>query len=316
MGSKGSARVDVGNPRRPGGLKAALDIAKRTFTEARADNITGEAAKAAYYFFLSFFPLLLAAFAFAGFLGDSAFHTLMTWITRSVPAAAADALRNVVTEITKDRKPGVLTFGIVMTIWSASNFFAAIADGLDAMFDVSPGSWWKKRIKAVIMMFTGGLVLLAGGALIVAGPAIFKSLGLGVVMSVLRWPLVYLLLVALFWLLYFILPDRSQHDINRELLIGAAAGAALWVLASAGFRLYVSHFGNYGAAYGSLGGIIVMLLWLYLSAIAILFGGEVGDVLSHGKPGRGHPAGDADGHAAAPHKLLPRPSATPDPAPT
>ncbi|HEX6694727.1 MAG TPA: YihY/virulence factor BrkB family protein [Longimicrobiales bacterium] len=253
---------------------------KRAFSEARRDNITGEAAKAAYYFFLSFFPLLLAAFAFAGFLGDSAFDTLMRWIRGSVPAEAASILQSVVEEITKDRKPGALTFGIIMTVWSASNFFAAIADGLDAMFDVPPGSWWKKRIKAIAMMFSAGILLGVGGTLIVAGPAIFEKLGIGVIMTVLRWPLVLAIIVGVFFLLYFILPDRSQHAVKKELLLGAAAGALLWVVATAGFRVYVANMGNYGAAYGSLGGVIVMLLWLYLSALAILFGGEVADVLA------------------------------------
>ena len=261
------------------GVQVARTL-KRALTEARRDNITGEAAKAAYYFFLSFFPLLLAAFAFAGFLGDSAFDTLMRWIRGAVPAEAASILQNVVAEITKDRKPGALTFGVVMTLWSASNFFAAIADGLDAMFDVAPGSWWKKRIKAIAMMFSAGILLGVGGTLIVAGPAIFAKLGLGIVMTLLRWPVVLAIIVGVFFLLYFILPDRSQHAVKRELAAGAFAGALLWILATAGFRIYVARMGNYGAAYGSLGGVIVMLLWLYLSALAILFGGEVADVLA------------------------------------
>ena len=252
---------------------------KRAVREARSDNITGEAAKAAYYFFLSFFPLLLAAFAFAGFLGDSAFDTLMGWIRRSVPREAAAILEAVVEQTTRDRKPGALTFGIVMTLWSASNFFAAIADGLDAMFDVPPGSWWKKRLKAIAMMFSAGILLGVGGTLIVAGPAIFEKLGLGIVMNLLRWPIVLALIVGVFFQLYFILPDRHQGGVKRPLLYGAVAGAILWVLATAAFRLYVANMANYGAAYGSLGGVIVLLLWLYLTALAILFGGEVADVL-------------------------------------
>ena len=270
------------------GVQVARTL-KRAFSEARADNITGEAAKAAYYFFLSFFPLLLAAFAFAGFLGDSAFDTLMSWIRRSVPGEAARILESVVEQITRDRKPGALTFGIAMTLWSASNFFAAIADGLDVMFDVAPGSWWKKRVKAIAMMFSAGILMGVCGTLIVAGPAIFEKLGLGIVMMLLRWPIVLAMIVGVFFLLYFILPDRDQGGLKRPLLYGAAAGAVMWVLATAGFRIYVASMGNYGAAYGSLGGVIVMLLWLYLTALAILFGGEVADVMSGPDGGRTRP---------------------------
>ena len=260
------------------GVQVARTV-KNALTEARRDNITGEAAKAAYYFFLSFVPLLLAAFAVAGFLGDSAFDTLMSWIRGAVPAEAASILQDVVAEITADRKPGALTFGIVMTLWSASNFFAAIADGLDTMFDVAPGSWWKKRIKAIAMLFSAGLLLGVGGVLIVAGPAIFAKLGIGIAMTLLRWPLVLAIIIGVFFLLYYILPHRSQHAVKYELFVGAVAGAILWIAATSGFRIYVAGMGNYGAAYGSLGGVIVMLLWLYLSALAILFGGEVADVL-------------------------------------
>lgn len=262
---------------------------KRVVKSALADNITGEAAKAAYYFFLSLFPMILAAFAFTGILGGSgAFDTIMGWLNDLLPAEATAYMEQFVREVTDDKRPGALSLGLVLAIWSASNFFAALGDGLDAMFNVQSSSWWKKRLKAIALMFVGGAVLWAAAAAIVAGPQIAEALGLGTIAVILTWPIVFGLLVGLLWTIYYVLPGERQTRDRRAFLIGAVAGTLVWLAATAVFRFYVSNIADFGRTYGFIGGIIMLLLWLYITALAILLGGEVADVMADDGGGREH----------------------------
>jgi membrane protein len=259
-----------------------VGLARRTVSDAVDDNITGEAAKAAYYFFLSLFPMILAMFAVTGlFGGDAAFQRIMDWLATAMPEDATGFLEGFVREITDQRRPGALSLGIILTLWAASNFFAALGDGLDAMFGSrDQSSWVRKRLKSLLLMFVGGALLYASAAVLVAGPQIMAGLGLATVLQWLAWPIVFVALVGLLWLIYYVLPARDQTVIRRELLIGAAVGTGLWLLATAGFRMYVSNFADFGRMYGVLGGIIILMLWLYITSLAILFGGEVAHVLA------------------------------------
>jgi membrane protein len=252
---------------------------KGVVSGAMDDNITGEAAKAAYYFFLSLFPMILAGFAFTGFLGGSAaFETIMGWLQGMLPAAATEYLEDFVREITDSRQPAALSLGIILAVWSGSNFFAALGDGLDAMFGVRENAkWWKKRLKAIGLMIVGGILLWGGAILIIAGPQLARALGLGPYAAWVAWPIVFGLLVLLLWTIYYVMPAHDQRDIKKELLIGAVAGTFVWLLGTVLFRVYVSNIANFGRTYGFIGGIIVLLLWLYITALAILLGGEVAD---------------------------------------
>jgi membrane protein len=271
--------------------------ARRIINEAVDDNITGEAAKAAYYFFLSLFPMILAMFAVTGlFGGDAAFQRIMDWLTTAMPEDATGFLEGFVREITDQRRPGALSLGIILTLWAASNFFAALGDGLDAMFGSrDQSSWIKKRLKSLLLMFVGGALLYGSAAALVAGPQITAGLGLPPVVQWLAWPIVFIVLIGLLWLIYYVLPARDQTVIRRELLIGAVIGTGLWLLATAGFRMYVANFADYGRMYGVLGGIIILLLWLYITSLAILLGGEVAHVLADEKERGQHPEQTASG---------------------
>lgn len=259
-----------------------FDRAKRVVTAAMEDNITGEAAKAAYYFFLSLFPMVIALFAFTGiFGGTAAFDRIMDWLQSALPDDATGFLEGFVREITEDERPEALSLGILLAIWASSNFFAALGDGLDAMFGVRHRSkWLKKRAKALLLMVLGGVLLWGGAIALVMGPQIAGALGVDEVFSWLAWPLVFVLLVALLYLIYYILPAHDQSAMRRELLVGAVVGTGVWLIATLGFRFYVGNFADYGRMYGLLGGIVVMMLWLYITALAILLGGEVAHVLS------------------------------------
>lgn len=268
-----------------------IDIGKRTVSEAVRDNITGESAKVAYYAFLSLFPLILVIFSLTGlFGGQAAFRTIMSWLHRVLPGSAGSALGGVVAQVTNQKRPGVLSLGILLTLWSASGILAALADGLNTMYDLHESrSWWKKRGMTLLLLIVEAVLAVGAAALMLAGPQIGHAIGIGIVWDIIVWPIAFVLLVGFIWLAYFFLPDRSQVHVMTLVLIGAVVGAALWVAATVGFRVYVSNFGSYARTYGFVGGIIVLLLWLYLSSLAVLVGGELTAVLEQRR--RGAPGG-------------------------
>ena len=264
-----------------GTLKHLWRIVVQILKEAMHDRITAEAARAAYYLFLSLFPLILALFALTGILGgDEAFEWIMGRLERALPGEAARYLTQAVGEVTGESRPGILSFSILFTLWSASNIFAILADGLNRMYDIEEGRpWWKRRLIALASMIVGTVLLVGGSVALLAGPGLVSFLGLDAALEVLRLPLALVMLTLLMWLIYFALPDRDMRDSARPTLIGAVVGTGLWLLATLGFRIYVTQFGSYSQTYGFVGGIIVLLLWLYLTALAILFGGEVAATL-------------------------------------
>jgi len=257
------------------------EVVREILREAMRDRITGEAAKGAYYFFLSLFPLILAMFALTGiFGGDRAFEWIMGRMRLALPGEAALYLERFVGEITGHSRPGILSFSVLFTLWSASNIFATLTDGLNRMYDVEESRpWWKRRLIALAGLLVGSVLLVIGTVALLAGPELLEILHLAGAWIVLRWPLAIVMLVLLMWLVYFLLPNRRMRSAAWPTLIGSVVGTGLWLAATVGFRYYVSHFGRYSEVYGFVGGIIVLLLWLYITGLAILFGGEVAATL-------------------------------------
>ncbi len=262
-------------------------VLRQSFKHALEDNIAGEAAKAAYFFFLSFFPLILALFAFAGIFGQEAwFDAIMARVREAAPGETQDILQGLVSQIAEESAPELLSVGLLLALWSASNIFAALTDGLNAMYDLEEDrSWWKRRGLALVALVLAVLLLLPAAVAILAGPRAFGLDWVPPWWGVARWPVAFAALVGVMWVLYYLLPNREQGGVKGEVLVGALVGTSLWLLATLLFRVYVANFGSYGETYGVLGGIIILLLWLYLTALTILFGGEVAAVLEQ----RRHP---------------------------
>lgn len=258
-----------------------MELLKKIFREAQKDRLTAEAAKAAYYFFLSFFPTILALFALTGiFGGDAAFGWIMDQLYAVLPGEAASYLSRFVLEVTGQSRPGLLSLALLFTLWAASNVFVAIAEGLNVMYDIEEGrSWWKRRVIALAALLLSLILLSGATAALVAGPELISLLQLAPAWHALRWPLAFALLTAMMWLIFYLLPNREQGRSWRPNLIGALVGSSVWVLGTLGFRLYVANFADYSRTYGFIGGIVVLLLWLYLTAAAILLGGEVAATL-------------------------------------
>ncbi len=268
-------------------MKAALKtfwlVSKKIIVAADADDISGESAKVAYYFFLSLFPFILVLFAFTGLVGGhAAFEWVMARLRQALPGPASDYLESFVRDVTESRRPGVLSVGLVFMLYTASNIFVILAAGLNSMYNVEEHRpWLRRRLFSMTALLASVVLLTVSAVVLVVGRPFLAAMGVGIVWHVISWPVSFLAVTALMAVLYVLLPDRSQRGAWRCIAVGATVGASLWTLATLGFHLYVQKVGTYGKTYGVVGGIIVLLLWLYLTAMSILFGGEVAATLEH-----------------------------------
>lgn len=265
-------------------MRALWKVTRTAIREAVDDRITGEAAKVAYYFFLSLFPFILAVFALTGLLGgQTAFHWIMARLEQALPGDAARYLSRFVRQITGEQRPGILSFSLLLIVWSASNVFATLTEGLNRMYDLKETRpWWKRRLLALSAMLAATVALVGSTVVIVSSPELLRGVGLESLVPVwqaLRWPVVLVLMTLFLWVVYLVLPDRRQSHAALPTLVGAIVGTALWSGATVALRVYVSHFGSYSQTYGFVGGILLLLVWLYITGLVILFGGEVAATL-------------------------------------
>lgn len=245
------------------------------------DRINTEAASIAYYFFLSFFPMILTLFSLTGLLGrEAAFDWIMNEFLVALPDAASEAIGEFVHQVTMTRSASALSIGLLLTVWTASNIFAVLADGLNQAYQAQRRHrWWKRRAMALalLLILAGALIVLA--VIVLAGPAVSKVLQLEASGHGLLWPLTFLLAVAMMWLIYYWLPNHDQSRSKRWILVGALVGTILWIGATLLFRLFLSYSSRFTAIYGLVGGIAAFLIWLYLTAMCVLVGGEVAAVM-------------------------------------
>jgi membrane protein len=279
--------------RRPGGTRGAPKrpitepLHKRVFHEFQDDDVTGQGAKVAFFMFTSLPPALLVLFALTGIFGGEQFAAFVTQQMSAAlpgspqdPESAAGFLSQFVDQIVRERAPGALSIGVLTGLWAASAVFVALADSLNIAFDVPENrSWWKMRVIALATMAAFLILFLSGSVILLAGPQIAAALDLGGVAnaawSILQWPAAFLLVVAAFFLIYYTLPNRSQSNRKAILFKSSAIATALWLLATIGFRVYISNFGSFSETYGVVGAILVMLLWMYMTGIVVLTGGEI-----------------------------------------
>lgn len=260
---------------------------KRAIEEFKEDRGTLTAAGMAFYWFLSVFPLLAAGAGMLGLFNVSGdrIERITKSITDTLPGKAGDLLVDAVTKAAGASDGAVLAvfLGLALALWSASAGCVGMQLGLDVAYDVSDNrTFIRKRLVAFELMLA--MVVLGGAAtaLIVfgapLGDALRDNLPFGsafvVLWTVLRWVGGLVALTGLFATIYFLAPNR---DTPRWVWVspGGILAAAIWLVASLGFSLYVSRFGNYDETYGPLAGVVVLLLWLYLTALAVVLGGEL-----------------------------------------
>ncbi|HEX6040205.1 YihY/virulence factor BrkB family protein, partial [Longimicrobium sp.] len=192
-----------------------------------------------------------------------------------------------VTDIVHRDAPGPLSVGLLLALWAGSNVFTALEDTLNDAFGITAErSFVRKKLVAVGMLAACAVLFLGGSAVLLGGGAIAHALGLGsvgqTVWGVLQVPLGFGLITATFWLIYYVLPNKDQRGCKGTLLKASALVAVLFVLASLAFRMYMSRFGSYSATYGLLGTVIVLLLWMYVTSLVILLGGEIASEMERG----------------------------------
>ena len=274
-------------------------LARGVIEKVQSDRIAAESARIAFYFFLSLFPFILVLFSLTGYIGrEAAFHWVMGQLEATMPQAASRTVVEFVHQVTASPSAGALSISLVLILWSASNIFGALADGLNQAYRVEQRHrWWKKRILSLLLMALTALALLGVSVVVLAGPEIATTLGLRQpARLLLRWPLIFALSVCLMWLCYYLLPNHDQSRAKRRILVGAIVGTTLWVSVTMLFRLYVANFARFTVVYGVVGGVVILLIWTYLTALSILVGGEVAAALERRSPKvQGRPEGQARG---------------------
>lgn len=257
------------------------------------DNILTIAAAVAYNFFFSLFPLLLFAAPLLALVGDKQqlFNWILDQLAGSVPPEAYRMLAGVARDVVfAPNAPGLVSIGAVLTLYSASNIFGSLMGALNIAYHVKNDRrpWWKQRLIQLGMVIVAGGLLAIAAAVMMAGPNLVDTITAAVHLSgmakwtwmVLQYPLAFAFLVTAFWLIYYILPDFPQH--KTQILVGAVIAAVLWVVATTLFRLYVTNFSTLNKAYGTIGGVLLLLSWMYYSMVVVLAGGELNAELAKG----------------------------------
>lgn len=253
------------------------------FKRIADDQIFDLSAQLAYYFLLSLFPFLIFALTLLHYFFTS--DDVLGMIKTFVPPQSFDLIRTNLKSVLDVQRGGLLSFGILFTIWTASNALNAMIRALNKAYSVKETrSFIISRGIAVLLTIGMIVVIVIALAMPVFGRLIgdfvFSHLGLGsqflVVWVVLRWLISFLIIVAVFSCLYFFAPNKKVYF--QDVLFGAVVAAVGWQVISLGFSYYVSNFGNYRAIYGSLGGVIVLMIWFYLTALIIIIGGEINAV--------------------------------------
>ncbi|MFI9155569.1 YihY/virulence factor BrkB family protein [Streptomyces sp. NPDC053367] len=290
-------------PDSPGSLpKGSLTaVLKGTLKEFKKDELTDRAAALTYYGILALFPALLALISLLGVAGKSATQEVLDNIQKLAPGAAQDVLRNAVQQM--QGKAGIgsvmAIVGFLLAVWAASGYVAAFIRSANAVYDIPEGRpVWKVLpvrvgvtlvlmvlavISAVIVVFTGSLAKQVGSTLGVGDTAL-------TVWSIAKWPVLVILVTVMIALLYWATPNAKVKGF-RWITPGSFLALLIWMAASAGFALYVANFASYNKTYGTFAGVIIFLVWLWITNLAILLGLEFDAELARRRAvAGGHPA--------------------------
>ena len=268
------------------------ELLKRVAKEISEDDCLGLAAQLAYYFFLALFPAILFVLAIASFFPLTNFIDEVGRSLRPIaPAEILTFLEEQLRRVSSADSGGILTLGMLGAIWSSSAAVVAIVGALNRAYDIEEGRpWWKVRLTAIGLTVGLAVFILVSMTLIVAGPAladkVAEMMHLGPAFAwtwkILQWPVVFLIVVTAVAMVYYFAPDAEQDWV--WITPGSVLATTLWVLASLGFRFYVTNFASYNETYGTIGGVMVLLLWFYVSGIALLIGAELNAEIEHASP--------------------------------
>lgn len=269
-------------------------IAKKTWREFSEDQATDLAAALTYYAVLAIFPALLAFVSLIGLFGDpgSTTRSLLELATGLVPDSTLDVIRGPIDELAASPAAGwAFVVGVGGALWSASGYVGAFSRAMNRIYEIDEGRpFWKLRpvtlgvtVLAVVVAVIAAVVVTAAGPI---AENLGEALGIGdaalAVWNVVRWALLAFLAILIIAVLYYATPNVKQPRF-RWMSVGAFVALVVWAVASLGFGFYAANFSSYNATYGAIGGIIVFLLWVWLSNLALLFGAELDAELERGR---------------------------------
>jgi membrane protein len=268
------------------------ELLKRTFRECLADDALNLAAQQAYYFFFALFPALLTLISIASFFPVANLtDEIPRLLGRVAPPDALKLVSEQLVAISNSHHGGILTFAFLLTLWSSSGAMVSIVSTLNAAYDISEGRpWWKVRLIAIGLTVGLAFFILTSMSLVLVGPTIAEHLAsrfhMGAAFTwtwnLLQWPFVFLLVSLGVGIVYYVAPDAEQEW--TWITPGSILATLLWLVVSIGFKLYLEFFDSYGQTYGTIAGIIVLLTWFYLSALALLVGAELNAEIEHASP--------------------------------
>ena len=282
------------SPWRLGGL-SVTGLARRVWREAWVDEVTVRAAALSYYWLFSLFPALLFLVALLGFFPLTGLQQrLMSYFTTVLPPDAAGTVSRTLDEVLRGNRADLLSIGVLLALWAGSNGMASVISTLNIAYDVEESRpFWKRRALAIILTVAFSLFIVATLVLLVFGPKIGAAVagwfGLSrlftAAWNVVSVPIVVACALVGVGLVYHLAPNTRERW--RWITPGAVLTVVLWLAMSWGLRLYVEHFANYNATYGSIGGVILLMLWLYLTSVVLLIGAEVDAEIEHAARQRG-----------------------------
>lgn len=272
--------------------QSPMRVVRGVWNAIFADNVMGYAAQLAYYFLFSIFPFFIFLAALLPYIpAPGLIEEVMALVNDLMADEAAEIIEQNVRDLVTRPRGGLLSFSILFALFLASNAVAALADSLNHAYGVPESRpFWKVRGIAILLTLVLAALLIATMLLLIFGPELGGLLagrvGLGPEFAffwdLVRWPIVVILLMIGVALIYYFAPDVEQEW--RWITPGSVFAVLTWIGASLAFRYYVENFGTYNATYGSLGAIIVLLTWMYLTGFFLLLGGEVNAEIEHGAP--------------------------------
>lgn len=246
------------------------------------DEVFGLSAQLAYYFLLSLFPFLIFSLSLLSYIGITS-DSVLNLVQDYAPKSAFDLIKSNLHSVLGKQHGGLLSFGILATIWTASNAINAIIRGLNRAYNVEENrNFFLARGMAILLTIAMIVVIVVALAFPVFGEVIghfiFSHISLEQshltwLWDVLRWLFSFLLIILVFSCLYYFAPNKKLQ--MRDVIIGAVIAAVFWQVASYGFSFFVGNIGHFSVTYGSLGGIIVLMIWFYITAMIVIMGGEI-----------------------------------------
>jgi membrane protein len=274
-----------------------IPTAKKFLHEIKDDDLTGLAAELAYRFFLALFPFLLFLAALGGFIAravgvENPSQQVLDLFGDRLPADAASIVRTQVEAVVNSSGAGLISISILGAIWAASGGVGALMKAINRAYDVPESRpFWKKTLISVAVTLFGGLAILIAVSLSLAvqvyAADIADGLGFGgaftLLLQISRFPILFAVLLAAVALVYWLAPNTGMPF--KWVTPGAVFFAAGWLIATVLFGIYVANFSSYNATYGTLGGVVVLMLWFYISSLVMLAGAELNAVIDEQKSG-------------------------------